>query len=103
MHIIVESACSWGKIEMGVQRLSIWVVPRLTYSMNVKNMALRNDDVMMMMMMMMIRCVVPLSPMIAVLWNDLVEGNGDLLYCSGEIRKVEFRNQLSVREDESIS
>jgi len=46
--------------------------------MNVKNMALRNDDVMiMMMMMMMIRCVVPLSPMIVVLWNDLVEGNGD--------------------------
>ena len=43
--------------------------------MNVKNMALRNDDVMM--MMMMIRCVVPLSPMIVVLWNDLVEGNGD--------------------------
>jgi hypothetical protein len=42
-------------------------------------MALRNDDVMMMMMiiMMIIRCVVPLSPMIAVLWNDLVEGNGD--------------------------
>jgi len=39
-------------------------------------MALRNDDVMIMMMM-MIRCVVPLSPMIAVLWNDLVEGNGD--------------------------
>jgi len=32
------------KIEMDVKRLSIWVVQRLSYFMNERNMALRSGD-----------------------------------------------------------
>jgi hypothetical protein len=43
MLIIVKNVCSRKRIEMDVVRLSIWEVLELTFSMNAKNMALKND------------------------------------------------------------
>jgi len=45
MPTIAKSVHSRRKIGMVVQKLSIWVVPRQTCSMNGKNMVLRKDDI----------------------------------------------------------
>ena len=44
MPTIARSAHSRRKIEMAVQKLSIWEVPRQTCSMSVKSMVLRKGD-----------------------------------------------------------
>lgn len=44
MPITAKSVRSWRKIEMGVQKSSIWEAPKLIYSMNERNMVSKNDE-----------------------------------------------------------